>query len=173
MLLQSRKFRLPAKLVLILTFAVAGCSASPPYPREYSAPAAAAGSDNAGAKTDNPILGVWDGTTLASCGMQSLPNRCNAQQLVKITLVEGPDSKVGGYYQCAYGNMNCYHLNETGKVVDAGMNGQLLSMRVMMNDGTSCRFNGRVNDNAVLGGYSCYTGASQFEEGTWRAKHSY
>ena len=97
--------------------------------------------------------------------MQSLPNRCNAQQLVKITLVEGPDSKVGGYYQCAYGNMNCYHLNETGKVVDAGMNGQLLSMRVMMNDGTSCRFNGRVNDNAVLGGYSCYTGASQFEKG--------
>jgi hypothetical protein len=103
----------------------------------------------------------------------SLPTRCNAQEIVKITLVEGEDSKIGGYYKCSYGNMNCYNMNETGKVVAVTTNGPQLSLRVMMVDGTSCRFNGRVNNSAVLGGYACYSGASQFEQGTWRANHSY
>jgi hypothetical protein len=123
-------------------------------------------------KKSNPLLGVWQGKTLASCAM-SIPNRCNAQESVKITLVEGAGSKIGGLYNCSYGNMDCYHQDYTGKVVEAKMNGSELSLRVMMLDGTSCWFNGRVSSDAVNGGYSCSTGASIFEQGTWRAQHLY
>jgi hypothetical protein len=173
--MQSRKALLnPTKLLIIALWTVAGCSANPPFPRDYTPPPPATASDsNSAAKSDNPFLGVWEGTTLASCGTMSLPTRCNAQQIVKITLVEGEDSKIGGFYKCSYGNMNCYNMNETGKVVAVTTNGSQLSLRVMMVDGTSCRFNGRVNNSAVLGGYACYSGASQFEQGTWRANHSY
>jgi len=163
--------------VYFLIVAIAGCSTgSPEYSAAPAQPAPAAAGDNGSAgagKKDSPILGVWEGTTLAACGGVSLPDRCNAQQMVTITLIEGEDSKIGGFYKCSYGNMDCYDLNTTGKVVDAGLSGNQISMRVMMLDGTSCRFNGRVSNHAVLGGYSCFTGASQFEQGTWRAQHSY
>jgi hypothetical protein len=163
--------------VYLLIVTIAGCSSgSSEYSAAPAQPAPAAAGDNGSAaagKKDSPILGVWEGTTLAACGGVSLPDRCNAQQIVKITLIEGDDAKIGGFYKCSYGNMDCYDLNTSGKVVDAGMSGNQISMRVMMLDGTSCRFNGRVSNNAVLGGYSCFTGASQFEQGTWRAQHSY
>jgi len=154
----------------------AGCGSSTPYRvAESSAPAPAPVSTSAASaasKTASGILGVWDGTTLASCAT-SLPSRCNAEQNVSLTLVEEENSKIGGYYKCSYGNMDCYHLNETGKVVGAGITGNQISMRVMMRDGTSCRFSGRVSNGAVIGGYACYSGASRFEQGTWRARHSY
>ena len=138
----------------------------------YFAPPAQAASASS-RKDAVPILGVWQGTTLAACGGLSLPNRCDAQEQIKITLFENPGSEIDGLYKCSYGNMDCYHQNDSGKVVDAQMNGQELSMRVIMLDGTSCRFVGRVRDNQVNGGYSCFSGASQFEQGTWRARHSY
>lgn len=157
----------------------AGCGSSTPYQVAESessppapAPVSTSGPSAAESKAGSGILGVWDGTTLATCAT-SLPSRCNAEQNVSITLVEEENSKIGGYYKCSYGNMDCYHLNETGKVVDAAMTGTRISMRVMMRDGTSCRFGGRVSNGAVIGGYSCYTGGSQFEQGTWRARHSY
>jgi len=161
----------------LMAAVAAGCGSSTSYQVAESsppaqAPAVASGASPAGSKSGNGILGVWEGTTLASCAM-SLPSRCNAEQNVSITLVEDENSKVGGYYKCSYGNMDCYHLNETGKVVGAALSGNQISMRVMMRDGTSCRFSGRVSQDAVIGGYSCYTGASRFEQGTWRANHSY
>jgi len=170
-----------AKILAIGSFivmSVTGCSSNAPYQSSYSAapaeaaPATTAAASTSAAKADSGILGVWDGTTLATCS-RSLPSRCNAQQMVSITLIEGDDSKIGGYYKCSYGNMDCYHLNETGKVVDAAMNGTQISMRVMRRDGTSCRFGGRVDKSSVIGGYSCASGAAQFEQGTWRATRSY
>jgi hypothetical protein len=160
-----------------ITMIAAGCGSSTPYQVAESSPPAPApvstsGASAAESKSGGGILGVWDGTTLATCAM-SLPSRCNAEQNVSITLVEEENSKIGGYYKCSYGNMDCYHLNETGKVVGAGITGNQISMRVMMRDGTSCRFSGRVSNGAVIGGYACYSGASQFEQGTWRARHSY
>ena len=113
-----------AKILAIGSFivmSVTGCSSNAPYQSSYSAapaeaaPATTAAASTSAAKADSGILGVWDGTTLATCS-RSLPSRCNAQQMVSITLIEGDDSKIGGYYKCSYGNMDCYHLNETGKV---------------------------------------------------------
>jgi len=117
-------------------------------------------------------MGVWDGTTRANCST-SLPSRCNAQQEVSMTLLEGKNSKLTGYYKCSYGNMNCYNMNETGNIVDGSLTGNQISMRVMMRDGTSCRFSGRTTNGSVNGGYSCYTGGSILEQGTWLAHRAY
>jgi hypothetical protein len=121
---------------------------------------------------NSDIVGVYQGTTRAYC-LHVTPGRCNAVQEVTITLTEDADSKIRGSYRCAYGNKVCYHLNETGKVVDASINGARLSARVMMPDGSSCLFSGFNNEGNINGGYSCYQGGSLIEQGIWRAKKEY
>lgn len=69
--------------------------------------------------------------------------------------------------------MNCYNMNQTGKVVDPKLTGRLLRLRVLMPDATSCLFNGRLTDGDINGGYSCYAGGSLRERGSWRAKRAY
>jgi hypothetical protein len=127
----------------------------------------------AGAKPGQKIVGVWDGTTLAACGGLLPPDRCNAQQKVSITLVEGENSKLTGFYKCSYGTQDCNHLNETGKVIDASVNGSAVMMRVAMPDGTTCTFNGRPVNDKVNGGYVCTSGGAVIERGVWRAHRSY
>ena len=124
--------------------------------------------------TQEDMLGVWEGTSLAACGFgMSVPTRCNAEQLITITLTAEDNGQIGGYYRCAYGNMNCYNMNTTGKIARVSIDRSLLTVLVLMPDGTSCRYQGRNVNNMINGGYSCSSGASQFEQGTWRATHKY
>ena len=148
--------------IVITTFALVGRST------------AVAQVDSSGeAKPGGKVVGVWDGTTLASCSASLPQDRCNAQQKVSITVLEGDDGKLGGFYKCSYGTQDCYHLNETGKVVDATITGSLVRMRVMLPDGTSCAFNGRPAENLVNGGYTCTSGGAVLERGVWRARRNY
>ena len=135
-------------------------------------PAAPAAATDSGSKSNSDIVGVYQGTTRAYC-IHTVPSRCNAVQDVTITLTEDGNSKIGGSYRCAYGNMVCYNLNQTGKVMEAAVNGSRLTIRVLMPDGTSCIFSGPNNDGNINGGYSCYTGGSLLEQGMWRAKKAY
>jgi hypothetical protein len=121
----------------------------------------------------NKLLGVWQGTTLAQCAPGLLPDRCNAQQKVTITVVEGSDSKLTGFYRCAYGTQNCLNMNETGKVIEATATGDRIMLRVLVTDGSSYIFTGYVKDGMVNGGYSVYSGGAMLERGTWVARHSY
>jgi hypothetical protein len=170
---------------MLITVLMGGCGTNAPESSSYSS-AAAISTDTSNSSrmppkaSENPskaskehaLIGVWEGTTVANCAL-SLPSRCNAQQDVSMTLLQGDNSKLNGYYKCSYGNMNCYNMNETGKIVDGSLNGGQLSMRVMMRDGTSCRFTGRTQSGTVNGGYSCYAGGSILEQGSWRARRSY
>jgi len=144
----------------------AGSASTPP-------PAATAASDAPPTQAQKGILGEWEGTTLASCGVMTIRSRCNAAQNVSITLVQGENSKIGGFYKCSYGNLNCYNMDTTGKVANATVNGTQISMLVIMPDATSCRFSGRNDSGNVIGDYSCYRGGGFFEQGTWRARRSY
>ena len=45
----------------------------------------------------------------------------------------------------------------------------LLTMRVMMPDGSSCRFSWQPSGDSIKGGYSCL-GAPRGEQGTWEAR---
>jgi hypothetical protein len=134
------------------------------------APGAQAESSNA----DSGFAGVWQGTTLASCAAFAyLPSRCNAEQVVTITLLQGPDAKFTGRYTCAYGNMDCYHANNTGKVINVTIARARMNVRVMMPDGTSCIYTGIDMNQTINGGYSCYQGGGLIEQGSWRARRSY
>jgi hypothetical protein len=169
----------------LLAAAVAGCGASGTESSASSSPAAVvsagaapsaqqSGAQEAGAQTAAEFTGVWQGTTLASCSVDlPLQSRCNAQQNVTITLLQEQDSKFSGKYQCSYGNMDCYHANETGKVIGVTMAGRRINIRVLMPDGTSCIFTGRNIHQTIDGGYTCYQGGARIEQGVWRSRRSY
>jgi hypothetical protein len=121
----------------------------------------------------NDFAGVWQGSTLAICGgLTPLPGRCNAEQKVTITLLNDA-GKLTGKYKCGYGNMDCYHENTTGEVTEVLTNSRRMTIRVQMPDGTSCIYTGMDVDQSVNGGYSCYAGGGQIEQGSWRARRSY
>jgi hypothetical protein len=159
----------------IISVLTLGCGGSDTYSRQpdnaaASAPAAEAAGDDAAAG----LAGVWQGTTLSSCAsFAHLPSRCDAEQKVTITLLEGPGAKFTGRYTCQYGNMDCYDANYTGKVMDVRTAGQRMTIRVIMPDGTSCMFTGINENQSVNGGYSCYAGGGLIEQGAWRARRSY
>ncbi|HEX4211228.1 MAG TPA: hypothetical protein VHY56_12580 [Candidatus Binataceae bacterium] len=153
----------PMVMAAIMAMVVGGCSAGIGNSGENGPPST---------DTKEGMLGLWQGTSLATCQM-SLPNRCNAEQLITITLVPSDNGKIGGYYKCAYGNMNCYNMNTTGKIAYVAIDRSLLTVLVNMPDGTSCRYQGRNVNDAINGGYSCTSGGSQFEQGVWRAKRQY
>jgi hypothetical protein len=146
-------------------------SSSPAYSSTGNPSGAqAALSDNA----ESGFAGVWQGTTLASCAAFAyLPSRCNAEQKVTITLLQGANTSFTGRYTCAYGNMDCYHANTTGKVIDVTITGARISVRVMMPDATSCIYTGINVNQTINGGYTCYQGGGLIEEGSWQARRSY
>jgi len=156
---------------------VAGCatggagevgSVAPPT---VSTPTAVSSSSPPSASKVGAVVGVWEGVSRADCST-SASNRCNAQQKISLTMIEG-DKGLTGFYRCGYETMNCYNMNETGKIVRATLNGGQMTARVQMPDGTSCIYTGRTADNGIIGGYSCYGGGAMIESGSWRGKRSY
>jgi hypothetical protein len=173
-----------AILIALASMGAVGCATSnlgegayapPPSESPVSAPAPAtptAPTPPSAGKTGR-MVGVWEGQTWAGCAMATTASgRCNAQQKVTLTLIEGA-SGMTGFYRCAYGNSNCYDMNETGKIVDATLDGKRLTARVAMPDATSCLYTGLIAGNAINGGYSCYSGGALIENGTWRGQRSY
>jgi hypothetical protein len=69
--------------------------------------------------------------------------------------------------------MDCYHANETGKVIGVSLTGARINIRIIMPDATSCIFTGRNVNQTIDGGYTCYQGGSLIEQGSWRARRSY
>jgi hypothetical protein len=160
---------------LIATLAC-GCGTTAPSETFYTQAArtSAARADDQTAQQapkGNDLLGVWEGTTFAR--RSSERGRVGAQQLVTITLIEGKNSAVTGYYKCAYSNQNCLGQNTTGKVVVASLKDSSILVRVMLPDATSSMFRGHVANSSVIGGYSVYGGGGLLEQGDWRAQRSY
>jgi hypothetical protein len=117
------------------------------------------------------LLGVWEGTIFAR--RSSERGRTGAQQVVTITLLEGKNSLVTGYYKCAYGNQTCLGQNTTGDVVAASLDGPNILIRVKLPDGTSSLLRGHVVNSTATGNYFVYAGGGVLEYGEWRARHSY
>jgi hypothetical protein len=169
-----------AAIVCIVSSTIAvGCASSGSYTYSSSSAYSSAASPSdaqaaSGANGESGFAGVWKGTTLASCAAFAyLPSRCDAEQNVTITLLQGPGGKFSGRYTCGYGNMDCYHENTTGKVIDVTIAEARMSIRVIMPDATSCIYTGINVNETVNGGYSCYQGGGLIEQGSWRASRSY
>jgi hypothetical protein len=153
-----------------------GCGTLPSTETSYSeaprASAVPAGDQTARqAPKGSDLLGVWEGRTFAR--KSSDHGRIGAQQLVTITLLEGNNSTVTGYYKCSYGNQNCLGQNTTGNVVAASLDGQNILIRVRLPDATSCMLRGHVVNSSVTGSYFVYAGGGVMEQGDWRAQRSY
>jgi hypothetical protein len=164
---------------MLLAALTVGCASGGPDTysgarADQSAAAAPNAQGASGAGTESDFAGVWQGTTLATCAaFADLPSRCNAEQIVTITLLQGPDAKLSGRYTCAYGNTDCYQENDTGKIIDVNITGKRMSVRVLMPDATSCIYTGINVNQTVNGGYTCYPGGGLIEEGSWQARRSY
>jgi hypothetical protein len=172
----SRRNSSPGFLVCVVCALIAaGCSSGTDatvYQTQTAASNPAAQSQP-GANQPGGLIGVWDGTTRAYCGTMSLPDRCNAGEKVSLTLIHGEGDNLAGHYTCSYGNMDCLHQDETGKVVSATLNGNQITARVIMTDGLSCFYTGHRTGEKVSGGYTCYAGGSLEEQGSWQAQRSY
>lgn len=117
------------------------------------------------------LLGIWEGTTVAR--NVSEPGRRGAQQLVTITLLEGQNSTITGYYKCSYGNQTCFGQNTTGNVMAASLEGSRILINVRLPDATTCILSGEVMNSLATGGYTVYTGGGILEQGDWRSQHYY
>ncbi|MGA7760657.1 MAG: hypothetical protein WB580_06185 [Candidatus Binataceae bacterium] len=115
------------------------------------------------------VTGVWQGKSTARCAPTSERTRCGAVNDITFTLVQR-GSEVTGSYKCAYGNMNCRNMNASGRIANGEMGKTLLTMRVMMSDGSSCRFSGQAAGDSIQGGYSCKYGGAKGEQGIWEAR---
>jgi hypothetical protein len=153
-------------LIILVVGLISGCASDHhTYSTLPAAKSSALGSPEAAivpaADSESMFAGVWQGSTLADCGVSSsFPSRCNAEQNVSMRLVQGPNSKITGRYTYSYRNIDCYHLNETGKVIDVSINCARMNIRVIMPDATSCIFTGLNLDQAINGGYTCYQGGA-------------
>lgn len=128
----------------------------------------------AGGRRPFGVTGVWHGESRANCNVVMMADvtRCGAVNAITFTLIQDR-AKVSGYYRCAYGNMDCRNLNETGRVAAGSMSKRLLRMRVMMPDGSDCLFHGWPSGDAIRGSYSCLQGGGLVEQGLWSARRSY
>lgn len=171
-----------------------GCATvAPQYPETLPAVAATAGAESAagqsagaqntvearepttgGRKRPFEVTGVWHGQLRANCDplMMVDVTRCGAVNGITFTLLQN-NANVSGYYRCAYGNVNCLSMNETGRIARGNMGSKLLRMRVMMPDGSDCLFNGWPVGDAMRGSYTCLQGGGLIEQGRWKARRSY
>lgn len=120
------------------------------------------------------VTGVWQGELRTICNevMMLDATRCGAVNTITFTLLQKAN-RVGGYYRCSFGNMDCLNMNETGRVAWGEMGTKLLRMRVMMPDGSDCLYNGWQTGDLIQGSYMCLQGGGLIEKGLWKARRSY
>jgi len=148
-----------------LAIALCACAASPPPPASQSA----------AAKPFDPT-GSWEGTIKAGC-LHFRPlmvnTRCSAVNRIALTMIDAP-SGISGFYKCSFGTMDCFNQNDSGKFSYGAMTGMHLALRIAMQDGSSCLFDGEpASANQIKGYYACYQGGGLEERGSFEIQRSY
>lgn len=161
---------------------LAGCASGEPqqYAPPIAAPAApaSAAAQLGAAAPESGYTGLWEGTSTSGCmPLQPDARRCNA--VVKITLrMFQQGSALTGQYTCATGTMVCRNSNSSGTIADGRLRDGSVALRVMMQDGSSCLFNGRPSQGAppalkLSGSYFCMQGGGYIEQGRFQVERSY
>jgi hypothetical protein len=172
--------RFAPRSIAVMLATCCGCAATGnhAYPRSFSsaptAPAAARLDASAKPRAPEGVTGVWEGVSSADCLFETVdgPGRCHATQKIKLTMVQDGGA-VSGFYQCAYGNQVCRNMDENGVIRNGLMKGRLLTMRVMLEDGSMCFFNGMPMSGVIEGRYSCLQGGGIVERGAFKTTRSY
>ena len=105
--------------------------------------------------------------------MQPDISRCNAVQKIALQIFQD-GSKLTGHYSCAFGNTVCRDTNTSGKIADGMAQPGGFALRVMLPDGSSCLYNGRVaQPRDIRGSYFCMQGGGYLERGNFQVQRSY
>jgi hypothetical protein len=161
----------PRVFTLIYVFATAtitlmllGCAASKPAPGE-----------TADIKGFDPT-GAWEGTLKVGClhfRPMMVNTRCGGLNRIAITMINSP-SGISGFYKCSFDTMDCLNQNDSGNFASAEMTGTHLAIRISMQDGSSCLYDGNLNGaNRIKGFYACYQGGGLEERGGFEIQRSY
>jgi len=102
--------------------------------------------------------------------MARLP-RCGAMVLISLSMFQN-ETKITGVYRCATGNMMCRNLDTVGKIATGTISGARVSLRVVLEDVSSCLFEGTFSEDTGSGSYICLQGAGIVERGSFRVKRA-
>jgi len=94
------------------------------------------------------------------------------RQDISFTLLQR-QSAINGFYRCWSGDKSCADFNLGGRVVRARMGSQTLAMRVRMEDGSSCFFQGVPRSDDMKGSCACFTARGPREKGWWHVRRAY
>ena len=119
------------------------------------------------------MAGLWEGTAISGCdSMQAERTRCHAVVNIALTMTE-QGSTIRGSYRCRMGTMMCRQLNDTGEIVYGSVDKGILSLRVILPDGSSCIFRSGRSGDRLAGGYICFQGGAIMERGQWEVERIY
>jgi hypothetical protein len=159
-----RKFAAARFAIGLFAIVLCGCAASSPPAGAVSA-----------TKPFDPT-GSWEGTLKAGClhfRPMMVNTRCSAVNNIALTMVDEP-SGISGFYKCSIGTMECRNQNDSGKFADGSMTGTHLALRIAMEDGSSCLFDGNtIGANRIEGYYACYQGGGLEERGSFQIRRNY
>jgi hypothetical protein len=112
------------------------------------------------------VTGRWDGSSIAGCQpLQPDAWRCNAVEKITLRIFE-KDLSLSGDYTCITGTMVCRENNNHGVIVHGELrDNNLVVLRVMLPDGSSCLFNGHRSEETLAGNYFCMQGGGFIEQG--------
>ncbi len=102
--------------------------------------------------------------------MQPDPGRCNATNRVTFS-IEDKNGAVSGAYGCEFGNSACRNQADGGNIIHGELARRRVSLRVYIPaDGSTCTFNGRLQDQTIRGGFSCTQGTAIVDSGSWEMR---
>lgn len=118
--------------------------------------------------------GRWEGSSIAGCQpLQPDARRCNAVEKIMLRIFQ-QDSSLSGDYTCNTGTMVCRENNNHGVIVNGELRDEdIVALRVMLPDGSSCLFNGHLGTKTMAGNYFCMQGGGFIEQGRFRLKKSW
>jgi hypothetical protein len=97
---------------------------------------------------------------------------CFVRQDISFTLLQ-QQFAISGFYRCWSGDNPCSDFNLGGRLVRVRMGSQVLAMRVRMEDGSSCFFQGVPRSDDMKGSCACFTARGSREKGWWHVRRAY
>jgi hypothetical protein len=117
--------------------------------------------------------GDLTGVSIGNMTVDHVPGQAGfVRENVSFTLLQ-LQSAISGFYGCWSGDKACSDFNRGGRVVRVSMGSQALAIRVRMEDGSSCFFQGVPHSDDMKGSRTCFTTRGPREKGWWHVRRAY
>ncbi len=122
-----------------------------------------------GTKSGVDVTGVWIGNLTVD---HVRGQATFVRQDISFTLLQ-EQSAISGFYRCWSIDKSSADFNLGGRVVRVSVRSQTLAMRVRMEDGSSCFFQGVPRSDDMKGSCTCFTARGSRERGWWHMRRAY